>query len=270
MQHPVFRYRSRAFSQFDAMILTGVIAGVFVFLFAIAAPRGCRYPNEMKNSSQLRSIHQAMVIFAQNNNTFLPGLDTEGNILPANAKDFFLIPGNTLTGASMSARYYILLNGSFVAGDLLINPQDALTKWTVSTALPAIDQFSYPALRIGLGAQSTDNGAHKARTGEWRDNANSQAILLTDCNTAPTASSNAVRSVWSKTSGTSADWKGTVLWGDNHAEYLIAPNARLGPLSLSTKYGSTINSNDFLFSSDAMPGKSATASAMFGYTSENY
>ncbi len=32
-------------------------------------------PDQMKNGSTVRGIHQTMTIFAQNNNTYLPGLD---------------------------------------------------------------------------------------------------------------------------------------------------------------------------------------------------
>jgi hypothetical protein len=272
---PIHKSSIRAFTQLDAMVITGVVAAVLLFLLGILLPALGKpriNSNPLKNASQLRGIHQSLVIFAQNNNTHLPGLDSSGNILPASAPLFSSAPGNAsggFSGASISARYYILLNGSFVAGDLLINPQDVLTKWASSTLLPTTDQFSYTALRIGIGPQSTDIGHHKTRAGEWRDNANSQAILLSDRNTASTPVPNAVRSVWS-TAPTGPDWKGTVLWGDNHAEFLNAPNARLGTLSLNTKYGSAINTDDFLFGEFAMPGKSPADSAMFGYTFENF
>jgi type II secretory pathway pseudopilin PulG len=263
----------RAFTHIDAMIITCIAAAVLVILFALLVPalsRSRTPSNQSMNSAYMRGIHQSMVIFAQSNNGHLPGLNASCEVLPSHASEFASAPGNTLTGASMAARYYILLNGSLIPGNLLINPHDVLSKWNSSTAFPTIHQFSYTALRIGISPHSTDIGPHTARAAEWRDNANSQAILLTDRNTAPTAHSNTVRSVWASSSSPGADWRGTTLWGDNHAEFLQAPNARLGPLSLSTKYGSTINSNDFLFSSDAMPGKSATASAMFGYTSANF
>ncbi len=82
--------------------------------------------------------------------------------------------------------------------------------------------------------------------------------------TAP--SSSAVRSVWSTSSGNAADWKSQILNGENN---------RLGTLSLNTKYGSTINSNDSIFPT-TQPATQPTStlpanpSAMFGDTSENH
>jgi hypothetical protein len=256
----------------DAMMITCVVAVLIVLGLVLLPAMGTRrgHHTEMKNSSQVRGIHQSMVIFAQNNNTYLPGLDATGAILASDAKEFSGASGNWLTGASMAGRYYILLNGSFVAGDLLINPQDVLTKWSNSTVMPTTDQFSYSLLRIGAGPMSTSVGAQAGRLGEWRDNANSQALLIADRNSAASTLSSQVRSVWSTSSGTAADWKGTVLWGDNHAEFLNATNARLGTLSLNTKYGSAINSDDFLFGESAGPGKDASNSAMFGYVSANF
>jgi hypothetical protein len=259
-------------------IVCALLAGIM--LPALGAAR--RTANQMKNSSQTRGVHQSMVIFAQNNNNYLPGLDAKGQLLFPNSPEMTAATGNTLSGGSMSARYYILLNGSFIAGDMLINPQDVLPKWSNSTALPTVDQFSYSLLRIANSPTTTSFGNQlvETKTGstptqygrpvEWRDNANSQAILIADRNTGMAPTSDQVRSVWSTSSGINADWKGTVLWGDNHAEFLNATNARLGTLSLNTKYGSTLNSDDFLFNEKGTAGKDPKASTMFGYTSDNH
>jgi hypothetical protein len=266
-----FNFTNRpGFSHLDALIVVVVVAVGMAFLLAFIGGNSKGKHKHMRKPSQMRGMHQSMVIYAQNNNTYLPGLDSSGNILPPTAPAFSKVPNNALAGGSMAARYYILLENSFIAPDLMINPQESLKKWSTDKAMPATDQFSYALLRIASAADTTDIGNQAGRIVEWRDNANSQAILISDRNTASAATSSAVRSVWSTTTGTQADWKGNVVWGDNHAEFLNAPNGRLGPLSLNTKYGATINTNDFLFSEQDMPGKVGSASAMFGYTHDNF
>jgi hypothetical protein len=260
---------ARAFTRTDAAV---VVAALIVLgtLLTIGFNKLKRAHLIAGDQSNMRGVHQSMVIYAQNNNTYFPGFDAHGKILPTTDPLFSSAPGNSLSGGSMSARYYILVNRGFLDGRALLNSQEITPQaWKSPAALPTPDQFSFALLRIAPSSQSTDITPHTARANEWRDNANAQALLITDRNTGSSTASTAVRSVWS-TTWSGADWQGNVVWGDNHTDHLKAPNSHLGPLSLTTKYANIINTNDFLFSSDGLPGKSSTASAMFGYTSENF
>ncbi len=260
--------RAAGFTKIELLVVVGVIL-IAIGLLLPFVRREQRSNCYMQTSSQVRGMHQSMVIYAQNNNSHLPGLDGDGKLLKANDSAFSGVPGNTATGASMTGRYYLLLHGEYISSSLMVSPQDTF-KPADPKKMPSVDQFSYVLLRIGESATGTDIGTHAARASEWRDNANDQAILMSDRNTGPAATSNQTRSVWSTSTTTGPAWKGWVLWGDNHAEFLDSPHARLGKFGLSTKYAGIVNSDDFLFGSQDAPGKAGNASAMFGYTTENY
>ena len=102
------------------------------------------------------------------------------------------------------------------------------------------------------------------RVGEWRDNANSQAVLMCDRNSA--ANTLSPRSNWATSAGSITDWKGNVVWGDNHAEFDTQS------AGFTTKYLETVNTSDSLFndgSQNPTPGDSS-GNAFFNYVSANY
>lgn len=193
---------------------------------------------QMVNSSQLRGQHQGLVIYAQSNNSRLPGMGTDGEILPASLD---ATGSKTQDGSVAASRYWILLNGSFIAPPLLLNPKDNLALWTTGQLTTA--NHSYAMLRI------TSTNADLERREEWADNANGAAVLISDRNIGPDSTDAKAQSLWTTTPG---DWRGGVAWGDNHVSFEMSHR-----LTTTTIYGTNTHyktTNDNLFATGPVKG----------------
>ncbi|MCX5661794.1 MAG: type II secretion system protein [Planctomycetota bacterium] len=215
-----------------------VVISIFALLIGILLPAlgaAKKTACQMRNSSQLRGQHQALVIYSGSNNTYLAGLGTDGNPVPAGlAATGSAADDGTVAGA----RYWIILNGQFIAPALLINDQDKLSLWT--TGAVTTGNQSYAMLRIAT--TSADDG----RRAEWRDNANGSAALLSDRNIGADSSDAQARSLWTTTPG---DWRGAVAWGDNHVGFELSNR-----LTTTTIYNAIKQTNDNLFATASATG----------------
>ncbi|MCX5661793.1 MAG: type II secretion system protein [Planctomycetota bacterium] len=213
------------------MVIILIVGAVLMPL--LNPPR--RHSTGMKNSSQLRGQHQGLVIYAQTNGTYLAGMGTDGEPVPAGPDTTGSL---TQDGSVAGSRYWILLNASFIAPALLLNPQDSVTIWTTGQLTTV--NHSYAMLRI------TGTPADYGRRAEWRDNANGAAVLISDRNISSDSTDAHVQSLWTTTPG---DWRGGVCWGDNHVGFELSNR-----LTTTTIYDSVKQTNDNLFATAAGPG----------------
>jgi prepilin-type N-terminal cleavage/methylation domain-containing protein len=239
--------RTRAFTLIELLVVISIIALLIgILLPALGAAR--KTANQMKNSSQIRGQHQGMVIYAASNNTYLPGIQTNGIPLPASAAATGNASGD---GTVAGSRYWILINGSFIAPALLLNPQDALTVWSTNSVTTA--NHSYALLRVTTNVGSGDDSG---RLAEWKDNANGAAVLISDRNIGTDNVDSNVKSLWTTSSG---DWRGSACWGDNHVGFELSNR-----LTTTTIYNSVKTTNDNLFVTASAAGttdNSATSGA---------
>jgi len=197
------RQKQKGFTLIELLVVISIIALLIgILLPALGAAR--RNANKMKNSTQLRSIIQAMLTFASGNKDVLPGRSKRaGEILAADI-DF-----SDQDGHAVEARYAILLASGSISGEILLSPGDSKDeKWDGTDDLAA-ENYSYSLLEIELGG-----GRRKVWTG---GNATSSTPLMSDPLTDGTVgTTTGYKSYWS---ASAEEWVGSVGFGDGHAGF---------------------------------------------------
>lgn len=226
--------RAAGFSITELLIVIAVIAAMLAIQIPTdAASR--RTARRMQNSTQLRGIHQGLVIFAQSNKTCYPGLDSKGVILPDNEAN----TGNSGDGDTVQARNWILLRGDFFTPEYIISPSETAivdaywVDWRNGQNNDEVPvkwderEKNYSYAMLGIAGDPGAAPAARGRAMEWKETLNSQAIVLSDRNTG----TNATDQVDSIHTGERGEWKGSVLWNDNHVGFEQAHDR------FETKYG---------------------------------
>jgi prepilin-type N-terminal cleavage/methylation domain-containing protein len=209
-------------SLIEVLVVVSILALlVGILLPAIGAAR--RTARSMQSNTQTRGIHQALTTYAQNNNTWFPGLDGHGN-------------GNP----TVEDRFELLLKGRYFTGEYAISPVEQKTAWT--TGAVTTDMYSFAMLELNSGAsfdvnKPVQDGSPFARRKEWRDTGNAFAPVLTDRNVGEDPIGLA-RSIHTMTLG---DWRGCVTYNDSHT------NFETTSVIPKTNYAKVANTSDALF-----------------------
>jgi len=241
--------RNRAFTLIELLVVISIIALLIgILLPALGAAR--RTARQMQNSTQVRGIHQGHVLYSQGNNTYYAGLDATGKGMAS-----ITSVANTTYGCAAnnaSGSFALLLNGNYFTPAYAINPAETNAAVLALTTQAAVTTANYSYCVSQVVATAAGLPTDTGRAPEWKDNTNTQAVVISDrvLNGASTEVAGSTdiattnyRSTWTTTDG---DWRGSVVFGDNSTTFLTTCTGQ------TTKYGTTTNSaNDNIFTTAA-------------------
>ncbi|MCX5661569.1 MAG: type II secretion system protein [Planctomycetota bacterium] len=222
----------RGFTLIELLVVLAII-GLMVGLLLPGLSAARLASQQLKDATQLVGTHQVMILYAESNRTRLPGLDSNGSPF----LESFGTASPNINSTLVSSRYWILLQGAYITPSLPLSSSDIRTAWVNGPVTTS--NFSHAMLSIG------DGDSHQDRIADWRDNANSRAIMISDRAGTSSVADALITSPWTALPG---KWQGNVVWGDNHAEL------QLSNRGLTTQYASTVTTNDNLFADAAAAG----------------
>ncbi len=224
--------QKRAFTLIELLVVISIIALLIgILLPALGAAR--RTARQMQNSTQVRGIHSGLVLFAQGNGTYYPGINTSG----------------TVTDGTVHFRFQELLDDNYFTGEYIISPSETKTEWTTGSVSSA--NYSYSMLTLQDVGQ---------RRNEWRETSNSEAVVVSDRSI---ANGTGLKSVHTNPSATNqTEWRGSVGWNDNHVTFEA-------DYTVDVKNGSSSITNDNLFGTNNDSNDAGSNDALMIYSGSN-
>jgi len=234
--------RSHGFTMVELLVCLVVVAVIAAFLFPLFGSRPKRGHRGMKDSYQVRGVHQGMVMFAQNNNDRYPMpslLDPEGFTI---AGDPAANPAAKDTTSNIMS---VLIYNGFFGPELCVSPAEAngsikqMNTYAYSNPTTAANPAKAlwdPAFNADFTGGKTGHFsyAHQAPTGErLKDWTNSfSATTVAVGNRGPTVSATTygkdplkslptfdTTSLTLQIHGARNTWEGNIAYNDNHVNF---------------------------------------------------
>lgn len=234
---------ARGFTLVEFMVLLVVVVILIGIILPSFGRRGHGIPRQIKDSANIRGIHQGMVLFAQNNNERYP----LPSVLDKDNRTLALAEGvDATTKDTTSNIYSLLIYGTFFGPEICVSPAESNGAITLFTGYQYSEPTGTPDPKKALwdpafNADFTAPGgghfsyAHALPSGPrlevWTNNFQATQAVLG--NRGPTISGldSEHRAVFDKKSntllihGSRTAWEGNIAYNDNHVAY----ESRLDP-----------------------------------------
>ncbi|MEO0476399.1 MAG: prepilin-type N-terminal cleavage/methylation domain-containing protein [Planctomycetota bacterium] len=217
--------RHEGFTLIELLVVISIIALLIAILLpALSSAR--ESARSLQNMTQTRGIQQGIFILSQDNKGWYPGVKqlVQGNSsktwTAASEMPSSWGPAGGLAGQYPEARWVLMMENDAFVPEYAISPSEVAENIQeydpdgtyTHNDNQYISSFGMSALFTNLaGADFVANG----RTGEWRDTANSRAVVISDRLTGGTkADPDTHESLWSEDT-----WRGSITFNDNHVEF---------------------------------------------------
>jgi len=269
----------KGFTLIELLVVISIIALLIAILLpALSSAR--QSARQMQSSTQMRGIHQGMFAFAQENKSWYPGVTSAGQPyggggIGHSTSDSTYRNGGL--GVNHARRLAIMLETDYFPPEYIISPGDETRKLpdisTTTGQNVGTGNSSFSMLEITFIGETNTSWASdwqnltwqpSSRGKEWRDTANSQAVVMSDRAIADSGTSGRVidpsvinfHSIW--TERESGRWSGSALRNDGSVTFGNAAD----DFTTSYSNGPTFQ-NDHLFHDTATPKRNANARLVY-------